>query len=218
MISKQSSDAELEALGVSYGAQILLDNYNFGLDERIDAQMLSDVAAYAKEHVDGTRDWSADFKEKLLHYRYRSFHSGDAPYNFLVIFGYGTNLIAAVILSRRDIRNLAAAGAQLFLILAVRSALWLFVLMRGRDPERITHPLYLVEFCLLAGVFLQCLQRGMYFVGNMPERVDSPAPFAVSLTKPSVSGTRSIGFKTAQSILPIAGVALFFLCLWFFSL
>lgn len=153
VISKQSSDAELEALGVSYGAQILLDNYNFGLDERIDAQMLSDVAAYAKEHVDGTRDWSADFKEKLLHYRYRSFHSGDAPYNFLVIFGYGTNLISAVILLRRDRRHLAGAGAQLFLILAVRSALWLFVLMRGRDPERITHPLYLVEFSLLMGMF-----------------------------------------------------------------
>lgn len=214
VLAGQSFDTDLEEQGVSYGAQILLENYNFGLDEQIDAQLLRDVAVYAKEHVGGERDWGTVFKEKLRLYRYRSFHGGDMPYNLLVFLGYGINIIAIVILMWKDVRNLLAAAVHLFLILVVRSGLWMFVLMRGRDPERITHPLYLVEFCLLAGVFLQCLQRGMYFVGNMPEKVDSPAPFAVSLTKPSVSGTRSIGFKTAQSILPIAGVALFFLCLW----
>lgn len=41
----------------------------------------------------------------------------------------------------------------------VRTALWMFILLRGRDPERITHPLYLVEFCLLAGMFLRYLRE-----------------------------------------------------------
>ena len=173
----QDFDADLEEQGVSYGSQILLDNYNFGLDERIDAQMLSDVAGYAKAHVGGERDWGAVLKEKLRLYRYRSFHGGDMPFNLLVMVGYGINLITIVLLFRRDVRNLLAAALQLFLILVVRSGLWMFVLMRGRDPERITHPLYLVEFCLLAGFFLRYLQRGM-------------------------------------SLLPVAGAALFLLCLW----
>lgn len=155
----QDFDADLEKQGVSYGSQILLDNYNFGLDERIDAQMLSDVATYAKAHLGGGKDWGAVFKEKLLLYRYRSFHSGDMPYNLLVILGYGINIIAIVILMRRDVRRLMAAMSQLFLTLMVRSALWMFILVRGRDPERITHPLYLVEFSLLAGLLLRHLWR-----------------------------------------------------------
>ena len=159
VLPKETFDEELEQQGVPFGAQILLANYNFGLDERIDAQMLSDVAAYAKERVGGERDWLAIFKEKLLHYCYRNLHGGDAPYNFLVISGYAANIIAIVILTRRDARRLLSAAIRLCLIFFVRSALWMFVLMRGRDPERITHPLYLVEFCLLAGMFLSCLWR-----------------------------------------------------------
>lgn len=159
VLPKETLDEDLEKLGVSFGAQILLANYNFGLDERIDAQMLSDVAAYAKEHVGGERDWGAVFKEKLRLYCYRSIHTGDAPYNFLVILGYGVNIIAIAILMRQDVRRLLSAAIRLCLIFLVRSALWMFVLMRGRDPERITHPLYLVEFCLLAGLFLSYLWR-----------------------------------------------------------
>ncbi len=155
------ADVELEQLGVSVGSQILLRNYNFGLDGRIDAQMLADVAAYAKEHVGGARDWGAVFREKLRLYRYRSFHGEDAPYNLLVIVGYATNIIAIVILLRKEICVLLVAMAQLFLLLFVRSALWMFVLVRGRDPERITHPLYLVEFCLLAGMLLWHLRRSV---------------------------------------------------------
>lgn len=153
-------DAALEELGVSPGAQQLLANYNFGLDDRIDGQMLSQVSVYAKEQIGGGRDWVAIFKEKLPLYRYRSFHSGDAPYNLLVILGYGANIAAIALLLRRDIRSLLAAVMQLFMVGLVRSALWMFILVRGRDPERITHPLYLVEFGILAGMFLWHLRRG----------------------------------------------------------
>lgn len=148
---------DLERIGVSDGAKLLLRNYNFGLDEAIDAQMLSDVAACAKERVGGARDWGEIFKDKLLLYRYRSFHGGDAPYNLLVWFGYALNIIAPVILMYgKDGKSYGKTGCvQLILLLLVRSVLWMFLLMRGRDPERITHPLYLAEFCLLVGMFLR---------------------------------------------------------------
>lgn len=208
------SDGELEKLGVSVGSQILLKNYNFGLDDRIGGRMLSDVAAYAKEHVGGERDWGRIFKEKLLLYRYRSFHGGDAPYNLLVILGYGINIIATVILLRRAGRELFAAGIQLFLVVLVRSALWMFVLMRGRDPERITHPLYLVEFCLLAGIFLRRLCRAMADAGTafaepLPEGADSG-----EIALQGLSGSRVPGLAAVRNIALGASAGLLFLSAW----
>lgn len=85
VVTQDHYGADLDELGAVYGARMLLENYNFGLDERIDAQLLSDVAAYAKERVGGARDWGKIFKDKLLLYRYRSFHGEDAPYNILVL-------------------------------------------------------------------------------------------------------------------------------------
>ena len=37
-------------------------------------------------------------------------------------------------------------------LFAVRTLLWMYILMRGRDPERITHSLYLMELCILAAM------------------------------------------------------------------
>lgn len=214
VLTEERFGADLEELGVSFGSQILLDNYNFGLDESIDARMLSDVAAYAKEHVGKERDWGAVFREKLLLYRYRSVHGGDAPYNLLVIFGYGINIIAIVILMRRDRKGLFAVAVQLALVFLVRSGLWMFVLMRGRDPERITHPLYLVEFCLLAGMFLRHLRRGLCCGGDVSKTADSPASATASAPNAPVLGLRPVGFPAAQNLLAGAWTALFFLCLW----
>lgn len=196
----QDFDAGLEAQGVSFGAQILLDNYNFGLDERIDAQMMSNVAAYAKGHVGKERDWGAVFGEKLRLYRYRSFHGGDMPYNLLVILGYVANIIAVAILFQKKVRYLIAAAVQLMLILLTRSALWMFILVRGRDPERITHPLYMVEFSLLAGVFLWHLRRGAAPAGPLPGKTDS--------------SHRPDGFKTARKLLCGAAAVLLLLSGW----
>lgn len=207
-------DAELEKLGVSVGSQILMKNYNFGLDDRINGQMLTDLASYAKEHVGGERDWGRIFKEKLQLYRYRSFHGGDAPYNLMVILGYGINIIAIVILLRRDGWELFAAGIQLFLITLVRSGLWMFVLMRGRDPERITHPLYLVEFCLLAGMFLRRLCRAMADAGTA---FAEPLPEGAGSGKVALQGvsvTRVPGYAAVQNIALGTSAVLLLLSVW----
>ena len=42
----------------------------------------------------------------------------------------------------------------LLLIFACRSTLWLYIIYRGRDPIRITHPLYLCEMLILLGIIL----------------------------------------------------------------
>lgn len=213
VVTQDRFAADLDALGVSYGARVLLENYNFGLNEKIDGQMLADVAAYAKEHVGAERDWGKLFREKFLLYRYRSFHRGDAPYNLLVWLGYAANIIVAVMIfcvkrgkacsesnsenighdtgrfqkraGSRRYGELCGAAVLLLLIFAVRSALWMFLLLRGRDPERITHPLYLAEFCLLAGLFLRYLRVTVFVPAA--KAVDSAANAA------SVQATASDG-------------------------
>lgn len=156
-------DALLE-LGVSPAQQTLLRNYNFGLDEEIDTEMLEKVADYAVESVGGQRDWGAIFKNRLFFYVYRTLHRDDAPYNLMVIFGYVANIIAIIVLYRETReeysdglgrRRLVWRLAQLVLLALMRSGLWMFILLRGRDPERITHSLYLVEFVLLVAMLLR---------------------------------------------------------------
>lgn len=162
VVTKDEYRDALCELGVSPARQTLLRNYNFGLDEEIDTGLLEKVASYAADSVGGARDWGKIFRDSLLFYRYRTVHSDDAPYNLLVLLGYAANAILYVILFLEE-RNIKLAGrflwrmAQLVILFLMRSALWLFILVRGRDPERITHSLYLVEFVLLAGMLIRCL-------------------------------------------------------------
>ena len=169
MITRDEYSDTLGELGVSPSQQTLLRNYNFGLDEEIDSRMLARVAAGAKLAVGTEKNWTAIFREKLLLYRYRTFHADDAPYNLLVLLGYVIYIISAVILfveerqqdARKAAGKLLGSGIWIILLVLLRSALWLFILLRGRDPERITHSLYLVEFVLLVVMILrQSQERG----------------------------------------------------------
>lgn len=167
MITRDEYSGTLGELGVSSSQQTLLRNYNFGLDEEIDSQMLARIAAGAKLAVGGERDWAAFLKEKLYLYRYRVFHAEDTPYNLLVLLGYATYIISSVILcgeewrhnARKAAEKLLGSGIWIALLMLLRSAIWLFILLRERDPDRITHSLYLVEFVLLATMILRLSQR-----------------------------------------------------------
>lgn len=166
LITGEEYSGALTELGVEPYQQTLLRNYNFGLDETIDTKLLSDLADYAVHTIGMSKDWRAIFREKFAFYRYRTFHSGDAPYNVMVLWAYAAVFLAGALAVRRP---RAARGGQsgsyafvwqLLLLAAVRTALWMFILMRGRDPERITHSLYLAEFALLMGMLARRMQAG----------------------------------------------------------
>lgn len=167
VITQDAYSGDLQMLSVSTAKQALLRNYNFGLDEEIDTRMLTEIADYAVNAVGGEKDWGAIFKEKLFLYRYRTFHADDAPYNLLVLLGYAAYIISAVILyaeeKRPDAREAAGklfdSGIWIVLLALMRSAIWMFILLRGRDPERITHSLYLIEFVLLTAMILRQSQE-----------------------------------------------------------
>ncbi len=205
LITDDSYSGALTELGAAPHQQMLLRNYNFGLDEAIDTALLSELADYAVHTIGASKDWPGIFREKLGFYRYRTLHSGDAPYNIMVLWAYAAVFVTGILTAwrlpaaedkpeqggnlvrpaghNRSRKYAKTAGErtgrryvfvwQLVLLAAVRSALWMFILMRGRDPERITHSLYLAEFALLMGMLVLRLRADD---GSMGGAVRGHAP------------------------------------------
>lgn len=161
----------LESLGLNEAQQELLANYNFGLDESIDEQVLAKIAVYAKENTTGTEFSVERLLEKMKRYVYRTLHNEDAPYNYMVLAGY---LCVAVLgiqaaLADRERKGRWKFVWELVLLGIFRTILWMYVLLMGRDPVRITHSLYLAEFAVLLGML--CIRRKQVereWIGYLP--------------------------------------------------
>lgn len=156
------------SIGLSESEKVLLDNYNFGMDEEIDHIMMGEIADYAKEKKSAKEPFGSKLVLKLKEYVYRFCHGpksvgSDYPWNYLVILGYMAVFFTAVFVKDKEgkeqkgrktvyIRNALGAAWKLAFLFSVRTALWMYILMRDRAPERITHSLYLMEFCILAAM------------------------------------------------------------------
>ncbi|MCI8936736.1 MAG: hypothetical protein HFI44_07775 [Lachnospiraceae bacterium] len=170
--SYEENRAFYESIGLTESEKVLFDNYNFGLDEEIDESMVGQIAQYAGENRKAEKPFLEKLPEKLKDYLYR-FLSGrgkagsDYPWNWMVLLGYGAAFVSAIPRKYTKeqiqqegrmtyVKNLLGVSWKLLFLFAVRTALWMFILMRERAPERITHSLYLMEFCILAAfVFAQ---------------------------------------------------------------
>ena len=156
----------LSSIGLSDAQQELLDNYNFGLSEDINEEIMGKIADYAAKGTDGEmvseRDGHGGVLNRLWHQGklsiYRLFHAEDTPYNILVITGYICLFILGIVNAFNDTapKRKFSFIWELALLGAVRTSLWMFILMQGRYPERITHSLYLAELMVLMGML--CMQ------------------------------------------------------------
>ena len=146
--SYEDNEEFYQSIGMAESEQILLENYNFGLDEEIDEILLGKIGEYAN----GLRMEQASFmdyvKKAAVNYKYRTFHKTDYPWNLFVLIMYGLVLLTA--LSNKHFRYLW----ELLCLGIVRTGLWMYILYRGREPERITHSLYLMEFVILLAMLL----------------------------------------------------------------
>lgn len=138
-----------DSIGMTRYSRMLIENYNFGLDEEIDADILQKISEKAAEARARQAPFTAALKQAVWDYKYRIFHETDAPWNLFVIVTYA--LVLAAALKNRHFRFLW----ELPCMGVVRSGLWLFILYRGRAPERITHSLYLMEFVILLAMLLR---------------------------------------------------------------
>lgn len=178
LITEDEYGEALSGLGVAPYQQTLLRNYNYGLDDEIDTELLTAVADYAVDTLRAAKDWGGIARKQVYRYYYRTFRGGDSPYSTVLLWMYAAVLVAgfcfrpgngpqgtgagtsesgrtgSCAVKERWIRRYAFLW-QAALLAAVRTAIWMFILMRERDPERITHSLYLVEFALLAAVLIR---------------------------------------------------------------
>ena len=175
MLTEGMHAEQLADLGFSESAQELLENYNFGLDESIDEYAMRRLADYADAYAEQNTDMRTLLSKKIEQYRYRILHLQDGVYGILTMIGYsmlfGSGIAVAVMYRGR---NRFRFLTEVLLLVAVRTALWLFIILRGRDPVRITHPLYLTEFAVIMGMaalWLGGAQQGeMWFLRERTEK------------------------------------------------
>lgn len=146
--SYDEHEAFYREIGLEQSEQQLLLNYNYGLDEEITEVIIGQVAEYAKTMKD------ARIKERvrtaIWEYTHRFFQETDYPWNVVVMMLY--LIMFFTVLLRRDGRfweNLWVAVWRLGLLFFVRTVLWMYILINGRCPVRISHSLYLMEMCIL---------------------------------------------------------------------
>lgn len=129
-------------IGVTPAQVKLIDNYNFGLDEAIDADTLWNIADYAEKA--GVKDpFIVRLKEALTDYKWRTFHEQDSPYNFFVLAAYGMLVALAVVFRDKSVIW------KLPLMVVFRTIPWMYVIQAKRVPARISHPLYYIELIIL---------------------------------------------------------------------
>lgn len=178
----EENRAVYEKLGISQERQQLLANYNFGADDEMDAVMMHRLAQEASAAQE-----KPDFKKELSVAVWRLAHEnwfgkGDAPFNLLWL-GMGLLLCAFFCMERRFGRIW-----QPLLGGACGTALWLYLLLQGRMVERVTHPLYLAQILLFAGMLF----------------AESRAADAVKL---KIADTETWSLGLAAGMCALAGIA-----------
>ena len=152
-----------EELGLTKTQCELLANYNYGADDAIDAQVMEQIADYGRE-TRGT--FAHSLSEGIWLYVQRLKNNRpivpDDQFPGLALEGG----VAALLLAAAFVRWRAARKEKktfpkgqgilwkLLLLGAVRSGLWMFLILRERVPERISHPLYFCELLMLAWLLL----------------------------------------------------------------
>lgn len=158
-----------DSIGLSKSEQQLLINYNFELDEEINADVIGEIAEYAASIRGEEAPFAQRLKEAIGQYIYRLHHiespksyqypMTDFPWNVGVIVLYLAVLIAGFVLLRGEKRLLKLSIALLATLFACRTVLWLFIIMRRRDPIRITHPMYFLEMIILLGMLMLVVEK-----------------------------------------------------------
>jgi|GEM_PF-289666 len=150
--SYEGNEEFYESIGLDEAEVTLIHNYNFGLDEDIDTDTLNKITEYAKT-LDN-ESFLYKVKSAFSSYIYRMVHvwfqegyeypQTDAPWNLIILALY----ILAMSIDKFKLRTVWKAGVLFF----IRTGLWMYILVGGRDPIRVTHGLYFAEACVLVGM------------------------------------------------------------------
>ncbi len=146
----EENQAYYEEIGLD-GAEVeLLVNYNFSLDEKLDAAMLGEIIDYNRTYL-GKDYFKYSLYEGFREYVYRVLHALDGKWLYVTVALY-----LLVFLSGMMHWDYSVPW-KLLLLGVMRSVSWMYLIMRGRAPARITTSLYLCETLILAAMLLMQL-------------------------------------------------------------
>ena len=136
-----------EETGVSRTLQEMLKNYNFGAADEIDTQMLSSLAMQAKK-TDAKEPVLSQVKKAIWRLAHENWLSkNDLPWNFVFLTVVFVWCFCCLQKGNRKF------FWQPVFVACVGGMLWIYLLMQGRMVDRVTHPLYLAQILLAAGLW-----------------------------------------------------------------
>ena len=132
-------------LGLSESQCRMLENYNYGVSDQIDADILERISDWGlkKEGY-----FAHSLGEGLWLYRERLRNNRDLGMDEMPQLLFEGMLLVLVLLAGLR-RRKGQLLWQLALFAGVRSILWMYLILRERVPARISHPLYFMEILLL---------------------------------------------------------------------
>lgn len=144
-----------DSLGLSEARCELLANYNYGASDQIDADIMEKISEYGRKQegyfVHSLREGLWLYLERLKNNRSLGF--SELP--FLLIEAV---LVVCLLLAALRGRKSGLIW-RLLLFGGVRSALWMYLILRERVPERISHPLYFMEILALGWLLLSVWEK-----------------------------------------------------------
>ena len=141
-------------LGFDEAQVALLSNYNFAIDESWDADALQSIVEYNRGEL-GKSYFKHGLYEGIREYLYRLLHAEDGVWAYLVIALYFIIFLTGMMQWDYSV------PWKLALLALMRTVSWMYLIMRGRTPERITVSLYLCEVLILFAMLL-CQMRAFY--------------------------------------------------------
>lgn len=162
-----------EQLGLDWQQYQVLSHYDLLLSGDVDGELLEETARRIEELgavTSGNGYLRRSLKSYYLHVRYDG-----RPYSLLWAGTWGLLLI--VLAAEKKWRKLPLLAA----LLSGRSLIWLYLIARGRFPERIWLSLYLMEICLLLGMLLRECAGGQKTGGAFSKRQAVAGCFVLAL-------------------------------------
>jgi len=182
--------------GIGEAGQALLDNYNYLLNENVDSNLLEQIVSYDREQL-GVGYFKVPLREGFLEYVY--WHVGH----------FGASVLPAVALLYVLLVLMGVFDRQwgllwkLPLLFVIRSALWMYLILRGRCPERIAFGLLLVEAVCLIYLLVQHLVSREHPVRGLLTKADR--------SRLALRSSRQDLFVTIGVTVVLCGVMLLFL-------
>lgn len=142
-------------IGLDETEVALLQNYNFALDPKIDAEKMRQVAQEARRKETNMHPPMGRLRKAVSIYAWRLHHMAlptsfcdsntDMPYFAILLLLY---LLVFLVMHRTGVLW------KLILLFLCRSTLWIYMIYNGRILNRVMHSLLLVELFFLIGMVL----------------------------------------------------------------